>query len=67
LEHAGGEGSKHSVALTDETIRNADCIVIITDHSTFDYADLSRKAKLIVDTRNAMAKVDPQSARVVSL
>lgn len=67
LEHVGGEGSKQSVALTDKTIRNADCVVIITDHSTFDYADLSRKAKTIVDTRNAMAKVDPRGARVVSL
>ena len=67
LEHAGGEGSKQSVALTDDRIRNADCVVIVTDHSAFDYADLGHKAKLIVDTRNAMAKAQPRRARVVSL
>jgi UDP-N-acetyl-D-glucosamine dehydrogenase len=32
----------------------ADCVVIVTDHKSFDYADLVRKARLIVDTRNAL-------------
>ncbi len=32
----------------------ADCVVIITDHSDFDYSGLLESAKLIVDTRNAM-------------
>ncbi len=32
----------------------ADCVVIITDHSGFDYKGLLDSAKLIVDTRNAM-------------
>ena len=34
--------------------RQADCVVIITDHSGFDYKGLLESAKLIVDTRNAM-------------
>ena len=32
----------------------ADCIVIVTDHSGFDYRALVEKAPLIVDTRNAL-------------
>jgi UDP-N-acetyl-D-glucosamine dehydrogenase len=32
----------------------ADCVVIVTDHSGFDYAQLLEKSKLIVDSRNAM-------------
>ena len=32
----------------------ADCVVIVTDHSDFDYAVLVRQARLIVDTRNAL-------------
>jgi UDP-N-acetyl-D-glucosamine dehydrogenase len=32
----------------------ADCVVIITDHSSFDYKALLEAAPLIVDTRNAM-------------
>jgi UDP-N-acetyl-D-glucosamine dehydrogenase len=33
---------------------HADCVVIVTDHKSFDYAGLVRSAKLIVDTRNAL-------------
>ncbi|MGE5569356.1 MAG: nucleotide sugar dehydrogenase [Rhodospirillales bacterium] len=32
----------------------ADCVVIITDHSAFDYAAVVKQARLIVDTRNAL-------------
>ncbi len=32
----------------------ADCVVIVTDHKKFDYSQLVDKAKLIVDTRNAL-------------
>jgi UDP-N-acetyl-D-glucosamine dehydrogenase len=31
-----------------------DCIVIVTDHSRFDYAQLQRAARVVVDTRNAI-------------
>jgi len=31
-----------------------DCVVIITDHKTFDYAAMVAEADLIVDTRNAI-------------
>jgi len=33
--------------------QNADCVVLITDHSAFDYAAIATHSKLIVDTRNA--------------
>jgi UDP-N-acetyl-D-glucosamine dehydrogenase len=38
----------------EASARQADCTVIITDHSDFDYKGLLDSAKLIVDTRNAM-------------
>lgn len=44
---------------------NADCVVIITDHSAFDYKGLARNAKLIVDTRNALKGI--QSSNIVRL
>jgi UDP-N-acetyl-D-glucosamine dehydrogenase len=67
LEHAGGQGTKDSVPLTDAALRAADCVVIITDHSAFDYNALGQKARLIVDTRNAMARVNDATARIVKL
>ena len=36
---------------------DADCVVIITDHSAFDYKGLVERSALIVDTRNALKGV----------
>jgi UDP-N-acetyl-D-glucosamine dehydrogenase len=44
---------------------NADCCVIITDHSNFDYKGLVDSATLIVDTRNALRGF--QSENIVRL
>lgn len=38
----------------DTELAEADCVLIVTDHKVFDYAALPGKAKLIVDTRNAL-------------
>jgi UDP-N-acetyl-D-glucosamine dehydrogenase len=38
----------------EETVKSADCVVIVTNHSAFDYEALLDNAQLIVDTRNAM-------------
>lgn len=38
----------------EENAAVADCVVIVTDHRTLDYKSLVDKAKLIVDTRNAL-------------
>jgi UDP-N-acetyl-D-mannosaminuronate dehydrogenase len=40
-----------------------DCILIVSDHSEYDYAKLVREAQLVVDTRNATAGI--HSANVV--
>jgi len=43
-----------SIALTPDALRAADCVVILTDHATVDYALVAREADLIVDTRHAL-------------
>jgi UDP-N-acetyl-D-glucosamine dehydrogenase len=30
-----------------------DCVLIVTDHSDYDYARIVKEAQLVVDTRNA--------------
>ena len=40
--------------LTDELIGESDCVIICTEHSGIDYHGICEKAKLIVDTRNAL-------------
>lgn len=44
---------RQGVELSEQELALADCVVIITDHRTLDYADVVRCAKLVVDTRNA--------------
>ena len=41
----------------EAVVKNADCVVIVTDHACFDYPALVRDARLIVDTRNALKGV----------
>ena len=45
-----------SVELTPERVAAADCIMVVTDHSSVDYRMIKRNAKLVVDTRNAIPK-----------
>ena len=62
------DGIRHeSVPLTDDSLRRADAVVIITDHGSIDYQRLVNRASLIVDTRNATARTVPGRARIVSL
>ncbi len=55
-----------SVPLTAEALAQADCVVVVTDHTAFDYQFIREQAKVIVDTRNAMKDTRGES-RVVKL
>ena len=53
--HTEGSGDPlQSMPLTDEELRTADCVVIVTDHSQIDYQRACQLTSLIVDTRNAL-------------
>jgi UDP-N-acetyl-D-glucosamine dehydrogenase len=41
-------------AAPEECAAAADCVVIVTNHSAFDYQALLDRARLVVDTRNAL-------------
>ncbi len=51
-EWPGGTGMR-SVTLDPKTMAAADCVVIVTDHKVFDYDEIVRSSKLVIDTRNA--------------
>lgn len=42
--------------LTPAALRGADLVVILTDHSCFDYRMILRESRLILDTRNAIRR-----------
>lgn len=43
-----------SIDLTDEELKAADCVVIVTDHTDIDYKRVCELSRLVVDTRNAL-------------
>ncbi|MDQ7030312.1 MAG: nucleotide sugar dehydrogenase [Ardenticatenia bacterium] len=59
--------SFHSVELTETTLADADCTVIVTDHTWYDWTWVARHARLIVDTRNACRHVREPRGRIVKL
>jgi UDP-N-acetyl-D-glucosamine dehydrogenase len=48
-----------------ESVKAADCVVIITDHSNYDYAAILESSQMVVDTRNALGKFT--SPKIVKL
>jgi UDP-N-acetyl-D-glucosamine dehydrogenase len=52
-------------AIPQQEAAAADCVVIVTDHSAFDYQALVERARLIVDSRNALREF--HSEKIVRL
>jgi UDP-N-acetyl-D-glucosamine dehydrogenase len=65
LDHEGWE--MDSVTNLMEAVRNTDCVVIITDHTSYDYTEIIGAAKMIVDTRNALGDAGRNRTNVVRL
>jgi len=61
-----GRGRKYNLEMKNTPLENLgqyDCVVIVTDHSSYDYAQIVAEANLVVDTRNATKGI--QSAKIV--
>jgi UDP-N-acetyl-D-glucosamine dehydrogenase len=63
-------GRKHdfrleSVSLTDEMLTDMDAVMILTDHTTYDYQWIVDHASLVIDTRNATKDVQGGQERIV--
>ena len=41
-----------------DDLGNYDCVLIVTDHSDYDYRRIVREAELVVDSRNATRGID---------
>jgi UDP-N-acetyl-D-glucosamine dehydrogenase len=48
-------------------VRSADCVVIVTNHSSYDYIKMLQEARLMVDTRNALGTLGRDHPKVVRL
>jgi UDP-N-acetyl-D-glucosamine dehydrogenase len=60
----------HTIRLKSEPLREdflaaQDCVVIVTDHSAYNFEWIAASARLLVDTRNATAGISPSRCRIV--
>jgi UDP-N-acetyl-D-glucosamine dehydrogenase len=57
----------HTTPFSDELLASADCVVIITHHSAFDYERIVAHAPVLVDTRNATSQVQTGREKILLL
>jgi UDP-N-acetyl-D-glucosamine dehydrogenase len=53
-------GAMASVPLNEDNLRLSDCVVILTDHTSFDVPWIVKNSRLVVDTRNATRGLEQQ-------
>ena len=60
-----GRGRKYDLQMKSSPLENLgqyDCVLIVTDHSSYDYAGIVAGAQLVVDTRNATPGIQSSKA-----
>jgi UDP-N-acetyl-D-glucosamine dehydrogenase len=58
-----GKGRKYDLQMERvplENLEQYDCAVIVTNHSAYDFAQIVRESRLVVDTRNATKGIDSE-------
>jgi len=61
-----GRGRKYDLQMTNTPLTDLDlydCVIIVTDHSDYDYERIVRESRLVIDTRNATK--DIRAAHIV--
>ena len=61
-----GKGRKYDLQMQRVPLDNLgqyDCVLIVTDHSDYDYRKIVKESQLVVDTRNATRGI--QDAKIV--
>ena len=62
------DGSKlTAVEASAANVGAADCVLILTNHTSFDYSMIANRAKLVVDTRNALRAYRRTHSQIVTL
>jgi UDP-N-acetyl-D-glucosamine dehydrogenase len=58
-----GRGRKYNLQMTCtplEKLGQYDCVLIVTDHTDYDYKKIVQEAKLVVDSRNATKGIESE-------
>jgi UDP-N-acetyl-D-glucosamine dehydrogenase len=63
----GEEKQLVSQALTEDLLRDSDCVVIVAGHRAFDYPWIASRCSLLVDTVNATQGITDSRAEIIRL
>src|SRR5256885_66451 len=58
-----GRGRKYDLQMANTPLKNLgqyDCVIIVTDHSDYDYEKIVRESRLVIDTRNATKRIQAE-------
>lgn len=58
VEPTATKYNRKSIAITKQSLKRYNCVVILTDHSSFDYELIKDNCSVIVDTRNVFSASD---------
>ncbi len=64
LRHYNFEGMK-SVPIDAKSLASYDCVLIATDHTSYDYSMIVDSAQLVVDTRNATRRITRHRNKII--
>jgi UDP-N-acetyl-D-glucosamine dehydrogenase len=62
-----GSSILKSIDVSPAEITKHDCIIILTNHSSYDFREIVQAAKLVVDTRNSTKDLHEFKERVIKL
>ncbi len=54
-----------SVELSPKLLGSMDCVVIVTNHSSYDYDFIVKHSKMVIDTRNATNNVKAGKSKII--
>jgi UDP-N-acetyl-D-glucosamine dehydrogenase len=64
LRHYNFEGMK-SVALDPKMLAGYDCVLISTDHTSYDYPMIVESAQLVIDSRNSTRRIARNRNKII--
>jgi UDP-N-acetyl-D-glucosamine dehydrogenase len=67
IHHEYDDWKMDSVQDVMQSVREADAVVIVTNHKVYDYAAIIKEAEFVFDTRNATGKIAKGNEKVVRL
>jgi UDP-N-acetyl-D-glucosamine dehydrogenase len=54
-----------STPINQEILAEMDAVIIVTDHSDYDFAEIVKHSNLIIDTRNATKGIKGAKGKIV--